>query len=60
MSALRIAERQITDIVVLLHFIAGEVPDPAVAHRLRVVADELDDAAQALRELWRTGFGDLL
>ena len=52
MSALRIAERQLMDIVIALHFIAGEVGDPAVAHHLRTVADRLNDAAMELRALW--------
>ena len=52
MSALRIAERQLMDIVIALHFIAGEVSDPAVSHHLRTVADRLNDAAMELRALW--------
>lgn len=54
MSALRQAERQIMDLVVMLHWIAGEIADPAVAHRLRAVADVLNDQAMALRTIWES------
>ena len=52
MSALRLAERQLMDLVVALHWIAGQVADDAVAHHLRGVADKLNDAAMELRSLW--------
>jgi hypothetical protein len=53
------AERRISDLVIMLHWIASEVPDEAVAQRLRHIADSLDAQAMALRELWASGFGEL-
>lgn len=58
-SALRQAERQIMDIAIMLHWIAGECADPAIAHHLREVADVLNDAAMKLRELWQSEWAPL-
>lgn len=55
MSVLRIAEKTLMDLVIQLHWIAREVADPAVAHRLRNIADALNDQAIALRVLWEPG-----
>jgi hypothetical protein len=55
---LRLAEKALTELSIQLHWRAGSASDPAVAHRLREIADVLSDEAMSLRELWASGFGE--